>query len=320
MATYTNRILFFGVVCLLVQGARSFAQEVGRTPAEASAIEMRVSALDAGLRPLPDSRFVKGESIVVELMLLNCAEADRREQTERDAVKRMRRAERGEPEEPQTPAPPTPATPVALSVGGEAWCSHVQFSLRTPDGQEVLMDKGRPLVPTWKPEFLQRGPAVQSLVLETTECWMLDSSLLAAGRYRLAVQLRLPAQKSDPAALLSAEGASEFTVIDRSSARPEELARVSLREAQAEDRAGKPDAVLAAAQAALQFGPDDPYDLATLHELIGKACEAKGALEAAIASYEQAKQIAETKMPGRTHLPAIMEARIEELRERTNKK
>lgn len=319
MATYLHRILFFGVVCLLLQGTRSFAQEVGPTDAQAPAVEMRVSALDAGLRRLPDNRFVKGETVVVELMLINSAEAERREQAERDAAARMRRAERGEPEEPQTPAPPTPATPVALSVGGEAWCSRVQFSLRTPGGQEVLMDKGRPLVPTWKPEFLQRGPAVQSLVMETTECWVLDSSRLAAGRYQLAVQLSLPAQKSNPGVALAAAGMPEFTVIDRSGARPEELARVSLREAQAADRAGKPDVVIAAAQAALQFGPDEPYDSATLHELIGKAYEAKGALEAAIASYEQAKQIVETQMPGRTHLPAIMRARIEELRERMKK-
>jgi hypothetical protein len=316
MTTYQLRIAFIGLMCVLLLPAYLAAQEAVSAKVKSPLVGMRIEAVDAGLQRLSDNRFVQGERILIPITLMNQAEMDRVDGADREAAEQARRVARGEAQDEAAPRPtPAPTQPIKLGTKEKPWYSNAQYTLRTTEGQPVLAKNGQVVVPTWLPAHLQKDAPAEELSSTTTECWGLDSTSLAAGQYRLSVRLPLPVQTGQK---VSPELTSEvgFAVIGRDKASPAQLARVALRAAQAAEKAGKPDEVLVAAEEAIRFEPKEPFDLATLYILIGGAHEAKGELQAAIDALTQAKQIAETQMPGRTHLPELTQARIARLQER----
>lgn len=268
-----------------------------------SGIDTTVRLLDAGLRPVPGNRFLRGEKVLVEVQLVNAAAAA--QQAELDLA-RVRALREGRDVSALMAVPPVRA--LALGESGRPWVEQVSFVWGEREGGTRVT--GVPQVqPVWKPDFLKRG--LPQPVLETiaTEIWEIDTTAVPLGAHRLAVRLPFA---TEPGAQAAAGYGLDLTLIEENQAPPYERARVRLHRAWAALNEGDAVQAIAAAQEAIQLGPEDPHDVAVLYRTIGEAHEQLGDVSAAIKAYTQARHVAEQER-GTSRLPALLRHRLEEL-------
>jgi len=300
-----NRLVkpvIFLAICLIAAGITAADTNNPR-------IGMEVECLDAGLRRLPNNEFVHGERIIIRVRLLNYTALEATDQYDKQRTEYVRaQAERKAVEKPQLDLEKV-APPIALGTRGAPWTERVEFLWGTGDKSNAV----QPLAPTWLPDHRGQGEPAEQLSVVTDEYWELDSGQLPTGEVSIAA--RFPTAETDPQGrpVVLEEGA-EITLKSSATAAPQEMARIRLHEADAALESGNFDEAISLAKAAIDIGPENHVDLASLHIILGEGYQGNGEYENALVSFEEALRIAEEYFPGRSQIPAIMRSNIERMK------
>jgi tetratricopeptide (TPR) repeat protein len=270
---------------------------------------MEVEVLDAGFKRLPGNRFIQGEDIILTAKIVNYTALNQKDEFDKELARMAK-----ESVLPSKSDMDVRIDPVILGSDDAPWTEAIAFWWIIPGQSGDKMAGATRATFDSKPDLLGRGTPKNELFFEQTEFWTIATSSVNVGEKNLIAIFQVPDKSlPDEAALL--EQTVEFTIVDPAEVSPSEFARVTLYKADDALNAESYDEAIALAREAIDYGPEDPFDLATLHEFVGTAFEAKGDLDSALTAYEQVLSLAEQYFPGRSSTEARMLPTIERLRQ-----
>jgi tetratricopeptide (TPR) repeat protein len=311
--TSTRNILSVFIAILLTGSFLAGTRPVAHAD-DIPVIEMKVEALDAGFRRLPDNQFIQGEEILIMVKIQNCTAMNEKEQLDKDYARMSK----------DGAVPPKTnlgldITPVSIGSESNPWTEGVEFYTATP-GQSG--DKMAGAVRTnldFQPNLLQRNAPESSLDFEQTEFWSISTSSTDVGEKSIIARFRIP-DKSIPEEKSLLEQSVDFTIIDRASASGNDLARVTTYQAKDALANGEYAEAITAAREAIDYGPVSKIDESILYEMVGTAFESLGHLDSALTAYEEVLRLAEEFFPGRSSTEARMDPKISSLRSQLDDK
>ncbi len=271
---------------------------------------MEIDCLDAGLRRLPDNTFLHGEKILVRVRLLDRVGLAAKEQYDSQSAAYGRAVAEGRAAE-SPDANWEKATPaVTLGTPEAPWTRQVEFFWGAGDKSNAT----QALTPAILPELLGPGTPSEQLFLFTEEFWELDSDQFPPGD--ISITARFQFSETDPGSgPIILEAGTQITLKPSTAVSNHEMARVRLHEAQAAVESGEYDVAIKLAKAAIEYGPESHFDLATLHIILGEAYQERDEYAAALDAYQEALRIAKEYFPGRSDLPIILRSKIDRVKD-----